>query len=515
MAGNTTNVSNRTIARNTAFLYARMAVSLIVSLYTSRVVLNTLGVMDYGIYNVVAGFVSMFAFLNSALTASIQRYYNFERGRNGNEGVERVYKVAITSQIMLAILVLLLVEGFGIWYFENKLVVPADRFAAAHILFQMSVASMVLLILQIPYSAAVVSFEKMDYYAMVGVLDTFLRLGIVIALPFIPYDKLITYSCLALSVSGLNYLLYYAYVKKKLLHYSFNWHIDFRMLKELILFSGWNAFGAFTIMMRSQGLNMILNLFFGPVVNAARGIAYSVQSALIGFVQNIFSAARPQLTESYAKGDYRRSTSLMYSISKLCFILLYLMALPISGEISYVLHLWLGEAVPEYSTSFTIVVLSITLVDVLNTPVSIMMLATGKIVKFNLVASLVGLLVLPLSYLVLKLGSSPISAFYTSFFISIVVQIICVFIMQSKTGIKAYAYCKNVVMPLVILVISTFFIPFISHSYMSEGFLRLLVTTTISIASVILVSYLLVLNKGEKTLVNKMVLNVYNKIKRK
>ena len=257
---------NKRIARNTLFLYVRMAISLIVSLYTSRVVLNTLGVVDYGINNVIAGFVSMFAFLNSSLTASIQRYYNYERGQNGIAGIQSVYKVAVISQFLLALLVFILVESVGIWYLNNELVLPPDRFTAAEFLFHLSLASLLLLILQIPYSAAIVSYEKMDYYAFVGVLDTFLRLGVVIALPYVPFDKLIIYGFLGFFVSAFNYGMYYVYAKRQFIGLSFDRNINFNMLKEMISFSGWNAFGSFAVMMRSQGVNLILNIFLAPLL---------------------------------------------------------------------------------------------------------------------------------------------------------------------------------------------------------------------------------------------------------
>ena len=496
---------NKRIARNTLFLYVRMAISLIVSLYTSRVVLNTLGVVDYGINNVIAGFVSMFAFLNSSLTASIQRYYNYERGQNGIAGIQSVYKVAVISQFLLALLVFILVESVGIWYLNNELVLPPDRFTAAEFLFHLSLASLLLLILQIPYSAAIVSYEKMDYYAFVGVLDTFLRLGVVIALPYVPFDKLIIYGFLGFFVSAFNYGMYYVYAKRQFIGLSFDRNINFNMLKEMISFSGWNAFGSFAVMMRSQGVNLILNIFFGPVVNAARGVAYSIQSAMMGFIQNISTAARPQLTEAYACKDYSRSTSLMFSVSKVCFIMLYMMVLPVGSEIHYVLHLWLGESVPMYTGVFTILIFSISLVDVLNMPVSMIMLATGRVAKYNMVASIVGLFVLPISYIVLRMGAVPLSVFIVSLFISIVVQVVCVYIMQSVTTIKVSIYFFKVGLPLICLVVMTFFIPSILHLGMDEGMGRMVCSLLISILSVGYISYFVVLNKSERVLVKNIV----------
>lgn len=501
--------NNKTIAKNTAYLYIRMAFALIVSLYTSRVVINTLGVVDYGINNVVAGFVSMFVFLNASLTASIQRFYNYENGKHGRIGVIRVYKVAIVVQTLLAILVLILVETFGLWYLNNKLVIPVERLASATILFHTTVLSMLILIMQVPFSAVIMSHERMDYYALVGVLDTVLRLVIVIALPYLPYDKLIMYGVLGLIISLFNYLMYYLYTKKRFCDLHFDFNIDYTMLKSMVAFSGWNTFGSFSIMLRNQGLNMLINLFFGPVVNASRGIAYSIQSSMMGFIQNISTSTRPQLTEAYARGDINRSMNLTYGVSKLNFILLYMMALPIIGEIDYILDLWLGGTVPEKANVFAVLVLFIALVDVLNTPISIIVLATGKISKFNTIASVLGLLSLPLSYLWLYYGGGPNTVFYVSLFISIIVQFACVVIMCRITRTDATIYLKTVIIPLCILVIITFWTILIPKLFLSESFLRFIITAVFTSVSIIIVSYNVVLGIAEKNLCNDFIKRIF------
>lgn len=491
---------NKIIAKNTMYLYIRMAFALMVSLYTSRVVINTLGVVDYGINNVVAGFVSMFVFLNSSLTSSIQRYYNYENGKNGIDGVIRVYKVAILVQTFLAILVLLLVETIGLWYINNKIVIPIERLSSATILFHTTVLSMLILILQVPYSAVVMSYERMNYYALVGVLDTILRLAIVLALPYINYDKLVVYGFLGLTISIFNYLMYYIYTRRHFKKLLFDFDIDKKLFKSIINFSGWNTFGAFSIMLRTQGLNMIINLFFGPVVNAARGIAYSIQSAMMGFIQNISTSTRPQLTEAYARGDIHRSMNLTYGISKINFILLYIMALPIVGEINYVLNFWLGGVVPEYSNTFVLLVLSIALVDVLNTPISIIMLATGTVSRFNIVASLIGFLTLPLSYIWLCLGGGPNVVFYVSLLISILVQYASIKIMCNTTKTDAFVYVKTVLVPLLTLVCLTFWVVKIPSIFIPDSFVRFVLSASISTLSILFVSFVFVLNPSERKL---------------
>lgn len=489
---------NNKIARNTLYLYIRMAFSLVVSLYTSRVVINTLGVVDYGINNVVAGFVSMFAFLNSSLTSSIQRFYNYENGRNGHNGVLRVYEVSIVVQILLSIFICLLLETFGLWYLNNKLVIPPERLFSANVLYQTTVISMLLLILQVPYSALIMSYERMDYYALVGVLDTVLRLLIVFLLPYFPNDKLIVYGFLGLIISAFNFLMYYLYTRHNFPTIRFHLKIDFSLLKSVLSFSFWNTFGAFSIMIRNQGLNILINLFFGPVVNAARGVAYSIQSAMMGFIQNISTSTRPQLTESYAKGNVSRSLNLAFGISKINFILLYLMALPVIGEIHYLLHLWLGDSVPEHTETFAILVLVIALVDVLNTPISIIMLATGKVSRFNTISSVIGLLSLPLSYLLLSYGGNENTIFYVAIFISVMVQIASVKIMCQTVNTRAIDYIKKVIFPLICLIVLTGWIILIPQYIVDDGIIRLLLTILLTTVIIIITSYLVVLNSSER-----------------
>ena len=242
--------NNKTIAKNTAFLYIRMIVVLLVSLYTTRVVLRVLGVVDYGVYNVVGGFVSMFGFLNTSLVGATQRYYNFETSRNGIEGLRKVYTASLVIQSLLALVILFLLETFGIWYVNHVMVVPPERVMAANFLFQFSTISLLLVIMQIPYSAAIVSFERMDYYALVGVIDVFLRLVIVIALPFFVFDKLILYGLFILSIGIVNYFLFYIYAKKNFLDLKIAKPISRALFKEMLSFSGWNVLGTFAGMMK-------------------------------------------------------------------------------------------------------------------------------------------------------------------------------------------------------------------------------------------------------------------------
>lgn len=493
--------NNQDIAKNTLFLYIRMAFSLVISLYTSRIILKVLGIEDYGVYNVVAGFVSMFAFLNTALSSSIQRYYNYENGINGSIGFRNVYITSIFIQIIISVISLVLAETIGLWYVKNYLVVPVERIDASLILFHVSVLSMVLVIMQVPYSSAILAKEKMDYYAFVGIVDVILKLVIVFIIKIISYDKLVSYAWLVALVSLFDFLLYYIYSKRKFSEIKFKFKFNRTLFGEMLKFSGWSAFNGFSQIVKNQGINIVLNLFFGPVVNAARGISYQVKSALIGFVGNITVASRPQMVEEYAVGNKDRSIRLMSSTSKICFLLLLLMALPISVEVEYILNIWLKNIVPEHTQVFTILVLLTTLVDILQTPISIMVYATGRIAKYNLYTSLLGLLILPIAFIALKLGAVPEFVYVFSFLISIGIQIISVTILTKLTGYSSMNYIKSVVLPLTYVTLLSCIIPIIAHQLLPYGFLRFVVVLVVSTGAIVSLGYLFALNNNERLMV--------------
>ena len=497
---------NKLIARNTIFLYVRMGVVMLITLYTSRVLLHALGVEDYGVLNVVAGFVSMFSFLNASFVATIQRYYNYELGKNGTDGVNRVYTTS---------LFVLLAESIGLWYVTNKLVIPPERLHAALILFHCSVVSMFLVVLQAPFSSAIMAFEKMDYYAIVGVIEVVLKLVIVFLIKYSPADRLSTYAVLLLCVSLIVFLLYFVYAKKKILTQRISFTFEVPLFKSMVSFTGWSVFGAFAQVARNQGLNIILNLFFGPVVNAARGISFQIKGALNSFIANISTSVRPQLVSSYAAGNKERSVNLMYSISKINFYMLLLLSLPVVLEIDFILRLWLGDTIPDYTNVFSRLILAIALIDVLNGPVSMMLYASGKIGLYNVITSVVGLLILPLSYYVLSLGYPPYSVYILSLIISVLVQIASVLVMRKKTGISMFQYFSSVVLPIFKVVICAVPVPLFLSLYIISEVPKFILVFIVSILSVSLSAYLLGLTNSEKKLCVQFIGSVMSKFKNK
>lgn len=504
-------VDNKKIAKNTAFLYIRMLFVLFVSLYTTRVVLQVLGVEDYGVYNVVGGFVSMFGFLNTSLVGAIQRYYNFESSKNGDEGTQKVYITSLFIQGFLSIILLIALESFGLWYVNNVLVVPPDRLFAAKILFQCSVISLILVVMQVPYSAAVMSFEKMDFYALMGIIDVLLRLAIVIALPFIRHDKLVSYGLMIFLISVLDFVLYFIYAKKKFKALKFKVEFNGGLFKSMLSFTGWNVLGTFSGVLKGQGLNMLLNAFFGTVVNAARGIAYQIMTALQSFSLNIVAAFRPQLVDSYASGNYDRTRNIMFAESKICYTLMYVIAVPLVIELDFVLSLWLGSNVPEYTKEFTAIVLAIMTVSTLNTPLTQTIHASGKLRTYMIATSIVTCAIVPVAWIALKIGFGPIAVFWVSFALTIINQVVSVLIVHKEFPFSLKRYMGKVIIPCAILTIVLPFVPYYVSRCFESSIYRLCAVVVADIFWAAVIILLLVLNKEERLLVKSYIQKLFSK----
>jgi len=481
-----------------------MAFVMIVTFYTSRVILNVLGVTDFGIYNVVAGFVSMFSFFNTSLTASIQRYYNYENGKSGSTGFHKVFTTSFFIQFFLSLIVFVLLETVGIYYLNNKLVIPSERIETARYVFHMSCVSLIFVIMQVPYSSAIIAKEYMDYYALVGVVDILLKLLVVIVLPRITTDYLASYAFALLMITVIDFFMYLIFSKRKILEVKLEASFDIPLFKEMLSFSGWSILGSLAQMARNQGINIIINIFFGPVVNAARGISYQVKTALASFMANIPTAARPQLTESYARGNIDRSKHIMYTLSKICFYLIYIIALPVYYDLDYLLHLWLGETIPDYTLVFSKIIIVLTIIETFNWPISMMIYATGKIAKYNIVTSLLGILVIPISYLSLKVSQNPVLVYCASLFISVAVQIASVKCLQVSASISQREYYHKVILPPLLIVLLTFYIPYIITSILNPSLFRAIlnVLLTITITSVII--YVVGFNQSEKNMLRTL-----------
>ncbi|MDE6870711.1 MAG: hypothetical protein K2J62_01155 [Bacteroidales bacterium] len=508
---------NKIIARNAFFLYGRMIVVTIVSLFTTRVVLRELGVEDYGIYNVVGGFVGLFAVLNTSLSSGITRYFNIAIGKSDEDGIHKVYNMAFRIQVFMAIGIVLLLEIFGLWYLNAKMVLPQERIGVANWLFQFSVLSTVIMIIQIPYTSAILSYERLDFYAIVSLIDVVLKLLIVYLLVLTPHDKLWFYGLWTLVITILNFLLYYIYCKK---HFSkvirLKRGFDKFLFKSMLSFSVWSFLDPIAYAIRGQGCNMVLNLYFGPIVNAAYGLSNQIAVALDKFAGNFSMAFRPQLIQSYSAGEYNRTKRLLYSMSKISFIIQSMIFIPLMFEIDNVLHLWLGNNFPSYAIPFTILILIVKNINSLNTPITTVVQATGNIKRYMLLSSIIVSMILPVTWICLELGCSPVSMYIAMVILTAINQYVCVAILHKvfpEIGIMEYLY--KVVVPCSIQTIAEIVAMLMLTAFVSPSLVRILLSGCISIIITVSIAFAVTLDSSEKDLVRRVLANVQNRFSKR
>ena len=400
--------NTKRIAKNTLMLYVRMLFGMLVSLYTSRVVLQALGVEDYGIYNVVGGVVAMFSLLSGSLSAAVSRFLTFELGRNDLVRLRKVFSSALCVHALLALFVLVLSETLGLWFLNYQMNIPADRMIAANWVFQFSLFSFLLGLFSVPYNASIISHERMGIFAFVGIGDTLLQLGIVLFIAFggICSDKLIVYASLLVVKGMLFQLFYFYYCRKSFKECRFKLSLDKPLLKEMTGFAGWNFIGASSAILRDQGGNILLNLFYGPALNAARGVANQVSNAIGSFVGNFMIALNHQITKSYDAAEYGYTFSLIFRGARFSYYLLLWLALPVLLNTQYILSIWLN-VVPEHTILFVQLVLVFSMCETISNPLITVMLATGKIRNYQIVVGGLQMMNFPLSYIFLKMGFLP------------------------------------------------------------------------------------------------------------
>ena len=511
MSNNSSN--NERIAKNSIFLSIRMVIVLGISLYTTRVLLQILGVEDYGVYNVVCGFVSMFGFLNGAMSNGIQRFYNFEYGKNGEDGANKVYCTAVLIQIILAIIIIILTESIGLWYLHRKMVIPADRMVAAQWIFQLAIVGFLFTIMQAPFTAAVIAHERMGFYAYISILDAILKLVIVFVLPRLNADQLVMYGLLMNLIIVINFMIFYIYCKKKFKEIKLHRYFNKQQFRSMLSFSGWNVFGTLSGVAQEQGVNLVINFFFGPIVNAARSVAAQVNSGMQSFVHNITQPVRPQVIQSYAKGEIDRTMHLTFSISKLSCCFLAIMAVPICVEIGYVMNIWLKGEVPEHAANFAIIVLITSLNSNLNSAVSTVVHATGNMKKYQLWGSLVKICCVPASFLVLLKYKEPELALLCVWFFNTIGHIVCLFILRTLVRFSIKEYLKEVVVPIFVVIVIGVLSTLPLHLLLSYGFMRFFSVVFVGVLSVVLSTYYIALNRSERIILKDLTCALLSKIK--
>ena len=505
--------NNKRIAKNTLLLYFRMFLMMAVSLYTSRVVLNTLGVEDYGIYNVVGGVVAMFGFLNSAMSAATQRYITVDLGKGDMGQLQKTFSISLQIHTLISVVLVMLAETIGLWFLYHKMVIPADRMDAALWTYQCAIIAAVIMVMSVPYNSDIIAHEKMSAFAYISVLEGLLKLAIVYLLLVFSADKLILYSVLIVVVQLLIRFCYSWYCNKHFPETHYQHVKDRKVFKEMLNFAGWNLFGNVAYVTFSQGLNILLNMFFGPVVNAARAVSLQVQSAIQQFVFNFQMALNPQIMKSYAEGNIAYMHSLIYRSAKFSFFLLLLLSLPVLIDTNYILTLWL-KTVPENTVVFLRIILVTSLITALSNPLANAAQATGTIRTYQSVVGGILLLILPISYLCLKLGMPAYSVFIVHLLVECVAQASRLFILRNLINISLREYVFKVLFVVVIVSLLSLILPLGIHLLLDEGFIRFVLVCLISLISVSFFSYLIGLNEGERHFVVEKVAGAISKLKK-
>lgn len=485
-----TSENNKRIARNTLMLYFRMLFSMIVSLYTSRVVLNTLGVEDYGVYNVVGGFVAMFSLISGSLSSSVSRFLTFELGRGDFERLKRTFSTSLLIHIALAVIILVLMETVGIWFLNNKMTIPTSRLYAANWVFQGSILSFMLGLFSVPYNASIVAHERMSAFAYIGIGQVLLNLGIVLFIAYSPlsFDRLIVYALLQVAVGILIQAIYWTYCRKNFSECRITLEFDRKCWKEMGAFAGWNFIGCTAGLLKDQGVNVLLNLFIGPIVNAARGISGTVINAVSGFAGNFMVALNPQITKSYASGDLKYCHSLVERGSRFSFFILFIIALPVFLETEYILTLWLGQY-PEHTINFLRLVLILSMIDVLSSTLINLQAATGQIRNYQIVVGGVLLLNFPLSYICLYFGCPPESTYIVAIFVALACLLLRLAFLRKMAQLSMRSFFNNVCLRIVKVVLLAIIIPILLHYYLQYGLIRFFIVGISCVISSVIVIY--------------------------
>lgn len=502
--------NSRILAKNTMFLYVRMLLSMLVSLYTSRVILQYLGIEDYGIYNAVGGVVGMFGIISGSLSTSISRTLTYELGKGNIEKLKKVFSMSINIQTLIIFVVFVLGETFAVWFLNNNLNIPNERLEAANWILQFSLFTFAFNLISIPYNASLIAHEKMSVFAYVGIIEVFMKLIIVYLLILSPIDRLIFYGLLLMLVSIFIQIIYLFYCKRHFEECTFHFINDKKIYKELFGFATWNFIGSVSSILRSQGVSIILNIFFGPVINAARAISMQVNNAVNSFVNNFMVALTPQITTAYAKGNYSYLLKCIYKGSKFSFFLLYFLSLPILIETDYILELWLIN-VPVTTIWFVRYIILFSLVDTYSRALINANNATGDIKKYQIMIGSLNLTVLPIVYVVLKLGASAESTVVVSIFVSVIGLFPRIHFNKKHFPITYRDYFKSVITPTIVVSIVAFILPFISSQYMPKSFLTLLLVTLICFVSSFLSILLIGCTTEEKKYVYTVIKNKISK----
>ena len=497
-----TSANNKRIAKNTLMLYVRMLFTMAVSLFTSRVILNTLGVEDYGIQNVVGGVVAMFSVLSGSMSSSISRFITFELGKGELHRLKTVFSTGVNIQLGMSLLVIVVAEAVGVWFLNCKMNIPPERMVAANWVCQCSILTFVLNLLSVPYNASIIAHEKMSAFAYISVIEVTLKLIIVYMLTVSPFDRLITYSVLLLCVGALIRFIYGYYCKRHFEECTYHFVYDKVVLKSMTSFAGWNFLGNGAYMLNTQGVNILMNMYFGVAVNAARGVATQVDAALKQFVNSFTTAVNPHITKSYAQGDLESMHKLVCRSAKFSAFLMMFFAVPIILDTDTILTLWLKNP-PAYASIFLKWIIISSFMDtVLANSLVTSMFATGNIKRYQIIVTTVGCLVFPLSWLAFQLGFEPQVGYILYFIIYTILLFIRLYLLRDMVKLPIMMYVREVLFRLLPTIAICFASSSLLLFVMGEGFIRLVLITLLNLIITSITIYFIGFEKSEKTYFN-------------
>ena len=502
---------SKRIIKNTLMLYVRMILIMVISLFTSRIILQTLGIEDYGIYNVVGGVVTMFSFFTGSLSTAISRFITYELGKKNKKRLGIIFSTSVNVLLLLSLIIIVLIETFGVWFLNYKLNIPVERIKAANWVMQCSILVFVINLISVPYNAAIIAHERMSAFAYISILEVTLKLAVAYMLYISPVDKLITYAVLLVLVALFIRLSYGIYCSKNFEECKYQLIYDKSLIKQMIGFAGWNLMGTGAYLFNTQGVNIVTNLFFGVTFNAARGIATQVEGIVKQFVNNFTTALNPQITKSYAEGDMDYMNNLVCRGAKYSYFLMLLFTIPFLYEADEILKIWLGN-VPEHAGLFLRLTMLGTLIDILGNSTANAAWATGDIKKYYIYVAGVGCLVFPLSYIAFALGFPAYTSYFIFIFIYIIVIFIKLYIIKGLLNFPVTQYYREVFSRIIPVSILSFSIPSVIFLNMEAGFIRVVVLSLVSAIMTLLCIYALGLENTERAVVISKYKNFKSKL---
>lgn len=496
--------NSKRIVKNTVVLYFRMLFMMGISFYTSRIVLNALGVEDFGIYNVVGGIVAMFSVLSGSLSAAISRFITYELGKDNLLNLKKIFSSAVTIQLGIGLFILILAETIGVWFLNREMNIPTDRMLAANWVFQLSIITFIINLVSVPYNAVIIAHEKMSAFAYISIFEALGKLVIAFLIVVSPIDNLIFYAALMCVVALIIRIIYGYYCQYCFEECRYSFIFDKTYLKQMFKFAGWNFIGASSAVLRDQGGNIIINIFCGPVVNAARGIAFQVNNAVQGFVTNFMIALNPQITKSYASGNQKYMMSLIYQGGRFSYYMLLLFSLPILVNTHYVLALWL-KIVPDHTVLFVRLILIFALSESISNPLVTAMLATGRIKNYQIVVGGLQMMNLPISYLLLRIGCIPESVIWVAIGISQCCLVGRLYMLRGMIRLSVRSFLKHVYVNVLIVTLVAVILPVLVSINLTDTFLNFAILCLLSVlCTMFSVFYVGCKRQERKLVVDKM-----------